>query len=70
MKNVRTIDKIVFFLLLVGGWNWGLIGVFSWDIIAAIFGQMSVVTRIVYILIGLAAVYRFVIWARSQAAIK
>ncbi len=67
MKNARTIDKIVFFLLLIGGLNWGLVGVFSWDLIAAIFGFMSAVTRIIYTLIGLGAVYRFVIWARAQA---
>ena len=68
MKKVRTIDKMVFFLLLLGGLNWGLVGVFSWDLIGAIFGYMSAVTRIIFVLIGLAAVYRFVIWARVQAS--
>lgn len=68
MKNVRTLDKVVFFLLLLGGLNWGLVGVFDWDLVGAIFGPMTAVTRIIYCAIGLGAVYRFVIWARVQAA--
>lgn len=66
MKNYRVLDKIVFFLLLLGGLNWGLVGLFQWDLIGAIFGMMSVVSRIIFVLIGLSAVYRFVIWARAQ----
>lgn len=66
MKNYRVVDKIVFFLLLLGGFNWGLIGLFQWDLICAIFGTMSIVSRIIFVLIGLSAVYRFVIWARAQ----
>lgn len=66
MKKSLLIDKIVFFLLIVGGFNWGLIGLFDWNLVGAIFGSLYVISRIVYILIGLAAVYRFVIWARAQ----
>jgi uncharacterized membrane protein YuzA (DUF378 family) len=67
MKHHHGLDKIVFFLLLIGGLNWGLVGLFSWDLISAIFGYMSVVTRIIYVIIGLAAVYRFIQWARLQS---
>lgn len=67
MKNYLWLDRIVFFLLLLGGLNWGLVGLFDWNIIDAIFGVMSVVSRIIYILIGLSAVYRFVVWARAKA---
>ncbi len=70
MKNVRLIDKIVFFLLLLGGFNWGLVGLFEWDLVGAIFGGMSVVSRLIYILIGLSAVYRFVIWVRAKISKK
>jgi uncharacterized protein len=66
MKNRHVIDKIVFFLLLIGGLNWGLIGLFNWNLVAAIFGSFCVITRIVYVLVGLSAVYRFVIWARAK----
>ena len=67
-KNSMWFDKTVFFLLLIGGFNWGLVGLFNWNLINAIFGQAYVLTRLIYILVGLSAVYRFVIWARAQTA--
>ena len=44
-------------LLVVGGLNWGLVGAFGFDLVAAIFGAMSVLARIVYVLVGIAALY-------------
>lgn len=44
-------------LVIVGGLNWGLVGAFSFDLVAAIFGVMSTLSRVVYILVGLAALY-------------
>lgn len=70
MKKRQLLDKIVFFLLLIGGLNWGLVGLFNWNLVASIFGSMYAITRLVYILVGLAAVYRFVIWMRAQVANK
>ena len=70
MKKRQLLDKIVFFLLLIGGLNWGLIGLFNWNLVASIFGPMYMITRLVYILVGLAAVYRFVIWVRAKVAHK
>lgn len=67
MKNRLIVDRIVFFLLLVGGFSWGIIAVFNWNFISAIFGSLYIIPRIIYFLIGLAAVYRFVIWARAKA---
>jgi len=49
--------KLAFVLLVIGGLNWLLLGIFSWEI-GQIFGGMSaVISRIIYILVGLAAVY-------------
>jgi len=42
-------------LVLVGALNWGLVGFFNFDLVAAIFGDMSVVSRVVYALVGLSA---------------
>lgn len=50
-------DWMVVILLVIGGLNWGLVGFFQVDLIAAIFGQLSVVSRIIYALVGLSAVY-------------
>lgn len=56
MARLNTWDWIALVLLIIGGLNWGLVGLFSFDLVAAIFGELSVVSRIVYILVGIAAV--------------
>jgi uncharacterized membrane protein YuzA (DUF378 family) len=61
MKNLNVLDWIALILVIVGGLNWGLVGIFKFDLVAAIFGTMSVISRIVYILVGLAAIYMVVI---------
>ena len=43
-------------LVLIGALNWGLVGTFNFDLVAFLFGEMTVMTRIVYILVGLSAV--------------
>lgn len=52
---------IAIVLVIVGGLNWGLVGLFNFDLVAAIFGAMSSLSRIVYDLVGLAAIYVAVI---------
>jgi hypothetical protein len=60
-RDTRTfspVDWIAMILLIVGGINWGLVGLAQFDLVAAIFGgQESLLSRIVYILVGLAALY-------------
>jgi uncharacterized membrane protein YuzA (DUF378 family) len=56
-SRLTSLDWIAMTLLIVGGINWGLVGLFSFDLVAAIFGAMSPVSRIVYVLVGLSAVY-------------
>ena len=53
----KSLDVAAYSLLLIGALNWGLVGFFGFDLVAAIFGSMSVVSRIVYALVGLAALY-------------
>lgn len=48
-------SMVMWALLIIGGLNWGLVGIFNWDLVAAIFGDMSIVSRIVYILVAVAA---------------
>jgi hypothetical protein len=67
MKNHHIVDLIAFILLLIGGLNWGLVGLFDWDIIGAIFGDMSAFTRIIFVLIGLAAIYRIAMYVKAKA---
>jgi uncharacterized membrane protein YuzA (DUF378 family) len=54
---MRAVSVISLVLLIVGGLNWGLVGLFQFDLVAAIFGgQGSILARIVYVLVGVAAV--------------
>ncbi len=57
---MKAIDVLVITLLVVGGLNWGLVGLFGFDLVAAIFGEMTFLSRVVYSLVGLAAVYQVV----------
>jgi hypothetical protein len=45
-----------FFLILLGALNWGLVGLFRFDIVEYLFGDMTALTRIVYIIIGLSSI--------------
>ncbi len=64
---MKTIDAIAKILLIVGGLNWGLWGLFQFDLVAALFGgNASAVSRIVYTLVGLAAVFQAVTWKAVQ----
>lgn len=57
MVEKTAIDWIALVLVIVGGLNWGLVGLFGFDLVAAIFGEMSTISRAVYSLVGLAALY-------------
>lgn len=48
---------IAFIILLIGGLNWGLVGIFRWNLVAAIFGGFNVGSIIVYILVMLSAIW-------------
>ena len=52
------LDKIALTLLVIGGLNWGSIGLFQFDLVAWIFGgQTGIVSRIIYVLVGLSAIW-------------
>jgi hypothetical protein len=57
MKKLNVLDWIVVILVIIGAINWGLVGFFNFDLVATIFGDMSVVSRVVYDLVGLAGIY-------------
>ena len=58
---MKALKMIAIILVIVGGLNWGLVGLFNFDLVAAIFGDMSSLSIIVYTLVGLAAIYVAVI---------
>ena len=69
MKKMSTLDWLAVILVIIGGLNWGLIGFFKFDLVAAIFGDMSAVSRVVYALVGLAALY-MIFWKFTMAGEK
>jgi len=64
---MKTIDVMAASLLVIGGLNWGLVGLFQYDLVASIFGgQSSAIARLVYALVGLCAVYQGANWKAIQ----
>ena len=57
---MRAINLLTLALVIVGGLNWGLVGAFDFDLVAAIFGPMSALSRLVYTLVGLSALYQII----------
>lgn len=55
---MSTIDNIALVLVIIGALNWGCIGLFGFDVVASLFGgQMSVISRIIYSLVGIAGLW-------------
>ena len=57
---MTVLNKVTLVLLIVGGLNWGLVGLFNFDLVAAIFGEMSLLSRLVYSLVGLSALFQLI----------
>lgn len=54
---MKIIDKIALVLIIIGAINWGLIGIFNFNLVAAIFGDMTVIARIIYGLVGISGIW-------------
>jgi uncharacterized protein len=58
---MKLVNILTLVLVIVGAVNWGLVGLFQFDLVAAIFGgQQAVLSRIVYVLVGLSGLYQLV----------
>ena len=54
---MKVLDIIALILVIIGAINWGLIGIFNFDLVSAIFGDMSIISRIVYGLVGVSGLW-------------
>ena len=63
---MKTLDVVAAVLLVIGGLNWGLVGAARFDLVATLFGSMTVLSQIVYLVVGLAAVYQALQWKSIQ----
>ncbi len=56
-NKLSVIDCIALVLVIIGGLNWGLVGLFNLDVVAEVFGVMTTLSVVVYVLVGLSALY-------------
>lgn len=63
---MKTLDTIALILVIIGAVNWGLIGFFRFDLVAALFGQMTVFSRVIYALVGIAGLYALSFFAKDR----
>ena len=54
---MKIIDKIAFVLVIIGAINWGLIGIFQFNLVDTIFGTASIISRIIYTLVGISGLW-------------
>jgi len=52
---MRILRIIAYILVIIGAINWGLVGFFNFDLVAAIFGEMTFMTRLIYDIVGISA---------------
>lgn len=57
MKNMQMVSMVAMLLLVVGGLNWGLVGLFNFNLVWTLLGAWPMVVNLVYILVGVSAVY-------------
>ncbi len=63
---MKTLDYIALILVVIGAINWGLIGFFSFDLVQAIFGDMTLISRIIYALVGVSGLYALSFFGRLR----
>ncbi|HJA94575.1 MAG TPA: DUF378 domain-containing protein [Candidatus Eisenbergiella merdipullorum] len=60
----KALDYTALVIAIIGAVNWGLIGLFRFDLVAMIFGQMSLISRIIYVLVGICGLYLLTFFGR------
>jgi uncharacterized protein len=59
---MKALNAIALILIIVGGLNWGLVGLLDFNLVSALFGVESWFTNLIYILVGLAAIYAVILF--------
>ena len=67
---MKSLDMLTRILLIVGGLNWGLVGVANFDLVAAIFGAGALLAKVVYTLVGLSAIVQVVLLANPRTSAR
>lgn len=64
---MKGLDYTVLTIVLIGAINWGLIGFFDFDLVSTLFGQMSLLTRIIYAIVGIGGLYAISYYGRMNS---
>ncbi len=62
--NTKGLDYTILTIAIIGAINWGLIGFFNLDLVALLFGEMTLISRIVYSIVGLSGLYLVSLYGR------
>ena len=68
--NTKGFDYLILTIAIIGAINWGLIGFFKLDLIALLFGKMTLLTRIIYGIVGLCGLYLISLYGRVESALS
>lgn len=63
---MKVIDTIALILIIVGAVNWGLYGIFTFDLVRFLFGELSILSRIIYVLIAASGLYALCFFGRLR----
>jgi uncharacterized membrane protein YuzA (DUF378 family) len=66
--KMSVLDYIAMALLIIGGLNWAMVALFGVDVVATLFGVMSAATRVIYLLVGVAALYSIYLASKMAAS--
>ena len=67
--NTKGLDYFILTIVIIGAVNWGLIGFFGFNLVTFLFGEMTLLSRIVYAVVGLSGLYMLSLYGRVNSAI-
>ncbi len=69
-KIMKAVKAIAFILVIIGGLNWLLVGAFGYDLVASLLGEMSALSRVVYVLVGISAIIELLTIKKKAAPVQ
>ncbi len=67
---MKALDYTILTVVVIGAINWGLIGFFDFDLVSTLFGQMSILTRIIYAIVGIGGLYAISYYGRMNSELQ
>lgn len=67
---MKALDYTILTFVVIGAINWGLIGFFDFDLVSTLFGQMTILTRIIYAIVGIGGLYAISYYGRMNSELQ